>query len=147
MIIEWWHWAVVGIGLVIVELLFPTMVLIWFGSGALLVALVRAVLPDISLTAQVMVWIVSSLAFVALWFKVFEPARHKILIGRSSAQVVGEVGLLVNDIDSFQKGRVRFQKPLVGSDVWDCIADEPITNGARVKVIKIEGSLLKVAKV
>jgi hypothetical protein len=41
---------------------------------------------------------------------------------------------------------VRFQKPLVGSEVWECISDETIKSGERVKVLGIEGSFLKVGK-
>ena len=36
---EWWHWIVLGIGLVIAELAVPAFFVIWFGLGALLVGL------------------------------------------------------------------------------------------------------------
>ena len=144
--IEWWHWAVLGVCLMVVELVFPTMVLIWFGLGALLVALVHFVFPDLELVPKLLIWIVSSIALVFLWFKVFKPAHHKTLIGRSSAQVIGEVGLLVSDVEPFQNGRVRFQTPLFGADVWECISDEAIKAGERVKVVSVEGSILKIAK-
>jgi len=146
MMIEWWHWGALGVGLMVAELLVPTMVLVWFGLGALLVALVRVLVPDFGFIPQILIWIASSVALVALWFKVFKPAHHKTLIGRSSAQAIGEVGLLVNDVDKFQKGQVRFQKPLFGSDVWECIADEAIKAGDRVKVVCVEGSILKITK-
>jgi inner membrane protein len=144
MTIEWWHWAVLGVGLTVSELLVPAFVLVWFGLGALLVALLLALLPDTGLVPQILLWIVTSVAFVVTWFKVFKPGQHKTLIGRSSAQVIGEVGLLVSDVEPFQKGSVRFQKPLFGSDVWECIADEAIKAGARVKVVSVEGSILKI---
>ena len=112
-VIEWWHWAVLGVCLMVVELIFPTMVLVWFGLGALLVALAHFVFPDLELVPKLLIWIVSSVALVFLWFKVFKPAHHKTLIGRSSAQAIGEVGLLVSDVEPFQNGRVRFQTPLV----------------------------------
>lgn len=143
---EWWHWAVGGIALILAELAVPAFVLVWFGLGALLVALVAAVV-DIGISAQLSVWLAVSLAMVALWFRVFKPSQHKTRIGRSDAAVVGEVGLLTHDVAPFQKGGVRFQKPLLGSDSWECIADETIKAGERVKVLAVEGSLLKVGKV
>jgi hypothetical protein len=41
---------------------------------------------------------------------------------------------------------VRFQKPVLGSDTWDCISDEAIRSGERVRVLEVEGSLMKVGK-
>jgi hypothetical protein len=53
---------------------------------------------------------------------------------------------MVTNVEPFQKGSVRFQTPLIGSDVWECIADESIAAGTRVKVVSVEGSLLKIKR-
>ena len=144
MTIYWYDWAILGVVLVVAELLVPAFVLVWFGLGALAVALMLSLFPDIGLTPQLLVWIVSSVALVGLWFKLFKPRLHKTLAGRSQAEAVGEVGLIVRDVAPFQKGQIRFQTPIVGSDVWDCIADQSIKTGDRAKVVSIEGSILKV---
>ncbi|MBU1235354.1 MAG: NfeD family protein [Gammaproteobacteria bacterium] len=143
--LEWWHWAVAGIVLILAELAVPAFVLVWFGLGALLVALVVA-LAAIGVTAQLSVWLVVSLLLVFLWFKVFRPERHKTRIGMSAPAMIGEIGLLARDVAPFEKGEVRFQKPLLGTDTWPCIADEAIRAGDRVRVIAVEGSLLKVGR-
>lgn len=145
--IEWWHWAVAGIVLILAELAVPAFVLVWFGLGGLLVALIVAVLPSLGVTAQLAIWLVLSVILVALWFVVFKRGRHRTRVGMSDANVIGEVGLLTHEVAPFQKGEVRFQKPMVGSEVWPCIADEAIAAGARVKVITVEGSILKVGRV
>jgi len=144
--LAWWHWAVGGIFLVIAELVVPSFVLIWFGVGALAVALALAV-TDIGLTTQLVIWLVVSLALVAGWFRVFKPNMHKTRIGMSDANVVGEIGILVHDVAPFAKGQVRFQKPILGADVWDCIADEAIASGERVRVLAVEGSFFKIGRV
>lgn len=146
MTLEWWHWSVLGIALIVAELAIPAMVLIWFGLGALLVGALVGVLPEMGLTAQLAVWTLASVLMVVLWFKLFKPGMYKTRVGMSDANIVGEVGMLVHDVEPFKKGRVRFQKPLVGSDLWECIADEPIKSGERVKVLSVEGSFLKVGK-
>jgi membrane protein implicated in regulation of membrane protease activity len=143
--LAWWHWAVGGIALIVAELVVPSFVLIWFGIGALAVALLVAV-GNIGLTAQLSVWLVVSLALVAGWFKLFKPGMHKTRIGMSDANVVGEVGMLVHDVAPFAKGQVRFQKPVLGSDLWECIADEAIKSGERVRVLEVEGSFMKVGR-
>ena len=144
---EWWHWAVVGIVLILAELAVPAFVLIWFGLGALLLALILAMHADIALTAQLAIWLIASVVMVALWFRVFKPGQHKTRIGTADAEVIGEVGLLTRAVAPFEKGEVRFQKPLLGTDVWPCIADETIDAGQRVKVLAVEGSFLKIAKI
>lgn len=144
--LEWWHWAVGGIVLVLAELAVPSFVLIWFGLGALVVALAVS-LADIGVTAQLTLWLVVSLALIVAWFKVFRPESHKTRIGMADANVVGEVGMLVHDVAPFEKGRVRFQKPILGADTWECIADEAIPTGQRVRVLDVEGSFLKVGRV
>ena len=144
--LEWWHWAVFGIALVIAELVVPAFFLVWFGLGALLVALVLFLAPALGMTAQIAIWTVASVAMVVFWCRIFKPGMHKTRIGMSDSNIVGEVGLLVRDAEPFGKGQVRFQKPLMGSEVWDCIADEAIRSGERVKVLGVEGSFLKVGR-
>lgn len=143
---EWWHWAVLGIGLIIAELAIPAFFIVWFGLGALLVSIVLLAMPSLSLTAQLLTWTIASVAMVVVWFRIFKPGMHKTRIGMSDSNILGEVGMLTRDVEPFQKGQVRFQKPLVGSEVWECISDETIKSGERVKVLGIEGSFLKVGK-
>ncbi|CAG0953966.1 MAG: NfeD family protein [Rhodocyclales bacterium] len=143
---EWWHWAVLGIGLIIAELAVPAFFIVWFGLGALLVSVVVLVAPSLGLTAQLLTWTVASVAMVVIWFRIFKPGMHKTRIGMSDSNIVGEVGMLTRDVEPYQKGQVRFQKPLVGSESWECISDEVIKSGERVKVLGIEGSFLKVGK-
>jgi membrane protein implicated in regulation of membrane protease activity len=141
---EWWHWAVAGIVLILSELAVPAFVLVWFGLGALLVAAMVAVFPAASLAFQIGTWTLASIAMIVVWFKIFKPGSHKTRIGMADANVVGEIGILIHDVGPFSKGKVRFQKPIIGADVWDCMADQPIKSGERVRVIKVEGSLLNV---
>ena len=143
---EWWHWAVLGIGLIIAELAIPAFFIVWFGLGALLLSFVLLAVPSMSLTAQLLTWTIASVAMVGIWFRIFKPGMHKTKIGMSDSNIVGEVGMLTRDVEPFQKGQVRFQKPFVGSEVWQCIADEKIKAGERVRVLGIEGSFLKVGK-
>lgn len=144
---EWWHWAVAGIALILAELAVPAFVLVWFGLGALVVAVILATLPEIGVTAQLSAWLGVSVALVALWFKLFKPNFHKTRVGMSDANVIGEIGLLTREVAPFQKGEVRFQKPMVGSEIWPCMADDAIPVGTRVKVLTVEGSFLKVGRI
>ncbi|GAB3386032.1 hypothetical protein GCM10027514_26550 [Azotobacter armeniacus] len=57
------------------------------------------------------------------------------------------MGLLVSAIAPFERGRVRFQKPILGAEEWACMAEATIPAGERVRVVSIEGSYVKVARV
>lgn len=142
---EWWYWIVGGIVLILAELLIPSFFIVWFGLGALVVGLL-ALAFDLPLAAQLATWTVASLAMVWLWFKVFKQSFQKTRIGTADGEVVGEIGLLVSAVAPFQKGKVRFQRPLLGADEWVCLADTELAAGERVKVLTVEGSFLKVGK-
>ncbi|UCV15367.1 NfeD family protein [Quatrionicoccus australiensis] len=146
MTFEWWMWIVGGITLIIAELAIPAFFVIWFGLGALLVGLLMLLFPELSATAQVATWTLASLALVILWFKVFKQSFQKTRIGTADGEVIGEVGLLVGAVAPFARGKVRFQRPLLGSEEWACIADAAIAAGERVRVVAVEGSFLKVSK-
>lgn len=147
--LEWWHWVVLGIALVVAELAVPAFFIIWFGLGALVVGLAALVLP-LGETAQIGLWVVASLAMVGLWFRVFKRGEYlqgRTRIGQSDGDTIGEIGLMAKAAAPFERGRVRFQKPVLGAEEWACMVDEPIAAGERVRVVAVEGSFLKVAKV
>lgn len=146
MTLEWWMWIVGGIALIIAELAVPAFFIIWFGLGALFVGVLTLLLPALSATAQIVIWTLASLALVVLWFKVFKQGFDKTRIGTADGEVIGEIGLLAAPVAPFQRGKVRFQRPLLGAEEWVCLADEVIAAGERVRVLAIEGSFLKVSK-
>ena len=144
--VEWWHWMVTGVVLVLLELAIPAFFVIWFGLGALIVGLVVLALPSLSLAAQGSIWIAASIAFIALWVKVFRAHVHRTRVGQSTGHFTGETGLVTREIRPFQRGRIRFQKPILGAESWDAISDEDIATGERVHVLDVEGQILRVAK-
>jgi membrane protein implicated in regulation of membrane protease activity len=146
MMIEWWHWIVAGLAFVLLELAVPAFFVIWFGLGAIIVGVVVLAIPALPMSAQIMVWVLASVAMVLLWFRVFRRNQHKTLIGTADGEVIGEIGLLVAAVEPFQPGRVRFQRPLLGTDQWPCHAETAIAAGERVRVVAVEGSFVKVTK-
>ena len=144
---EWWHWIVGGIALMLAELAIPSFFIIWFGLGGLLVGLLMLIFPELSSTTQIATWTVASLAMVILWLRVFKQNLHKTRVGMAEGEVIGEIGLLVSAVAPFARGKVRFQRPVLGSEEWVCLSDSEIGAGERVKVTAIEGSFVKVVKV
>jgi membrane protein implicated in regulation of membrane protease activity len=144
--ILWWHWFVLGIVLMLLELAVPAFFLVWFGLGALIVGALVAVYSSAPFALQVLAWTGFSLFFVWLWFKVFKPNIYKSRAGMARGSLIGEVGLVTRDIRPYEKGQVRFQKPILGDEVWESVADEEIRVGQRVRVLEVEGNTLKVGR-
>jgi membrane-bound ClpP family serine protease len=77
MIITWWHWLVIGLLLLGLELLFPSFPMVWFGLGGLLTGLVVLLLPGMSPLVQGAFWVVVSLSFTLLWRKYLKPKKEQ----------------------------------------------------------------------
>lgn len=144
---EWWHWIVGGIALILLELVIPSFFVFWFGLGALFVGLLLLVAPNFSLTGQLLLWAIASATMTVLWFRVFSRIRNKTRIGTAEGDIIGEIGLLVADTAPFKRGKVRFQRPVLGAEEWPCTSDIEIALGTRVKLVSVEGSFLKVTPV
>lgn len=140
---EWWHWVVLGLCLAMTELAVPAFFIIWFGIGAIGVGIALLIAPDLAAATQILLWTGLSALLVGVWFRYLKP-RTVTSVGTSAASVAGEVGILVADISPEARGQVRFQKPILGSDVWECYADTRLKAGQRVRVIVVEGSFIKV---
>jgi membrane protein implicated in regulation of membrane protease activity len=142
----WWYWVVLGLVLVVAELAIPAFFIIWFGLGALLTGMFVWAFPAMSLAGQVFLWTISSLVFVWLWFKVFKTSLFKTRVGMSTGQFVGEVGVITGRTRPFEMGRIKFQKPILGSDTWECRSDEELNVGDRAKVLDVEGQIVRVTR-
>ncbi|MDR2690107.1 MAG: NfeD family protein [Azoarcus sp.] len=148
MIIEWWHWVVGGLALIVLELFIPSFFVIWFGLGALPVALLLLAVPGLPLATQVLVWFLASVTMTVLWFQIFNKRfADKTRSGTATGDAIGEIGLLVHAVAPFTRGKVRFQRPILGTEEWQCTAETDIPAGERVKILAIEGNFVKVEHV
>lgn len=141
---QWWIWVVVGFALCALEIFTLTFFVLWFGIAAVLVGGLAWSLPQLPVAAQVLVWALLSTLMAVLWFKVF---KNKSLDKRWTADAfIGEVGLLTAPVAEFQKGKVRFQKPILGNDEWVCTSNSAIAAGERVRIVSIQGNTVHVDK-
>lgn len=145
--IVWWHWLVLGLCLVGLELVIPSFTIVWFGLGAIAVGLLVALVPFTPLWLQVLVWAAASVAFTLMWFKYLRPKNSMTHAGHSKEAIVGETGIIIRGtVSSYDKGVVRFRIAILGADEWPCYAEEPLAVGETVRVEDIEGQILKVRK-
>ena len=148
--ILWWYWIVLGIGLMLSEIILPSFTILWFGAAAILVGIVVAVVPDISLELQVIIWTVGSVAFTITWFKFLKPLSiDRTKAGMSKEALIGEIGQVTELPMGEKRGEVRFSTPLLGAEEWPFFDPEDETElqlGDRVIVTEIMGNALIVKK-
>ena len=143
-IFEPWHWFVLGILLILSELLLPAFAALWFGIAAIVVSLLFWLFPSMSFTAQMVSWIVLSIACTVFWFKYIKPLSiDRTKAGLSREATIGQTGMVILNLEH-DMVKVRFQMPLLGSDEWDCRTTAAVNIGDRVRVTDILGNQLVV---
>ena len=145
---EYWHWIVFGIGLMLSEIFIGSFFIVWFGAAAIVVGLLLLPLPNMSGTAQLILWAISSASFALAWFKLIKPLNiDKTKAGLSKEALLGEVGQVLQVPSGDKRGKVRFPAPVLGSDEWLIISHEAVSIGDRVSVVDLSGNALIVRKV
>jgi len=66
----------------------------------------------------------------------------KTKAGMSKEALLGETGQVIRVPDGERRGLVRFTKPLLGSDEWSFLCDEPVQIGDRVQIRDVSGNTL-----
>ncbi len=145
--LAYWHWLVFGIALVIAEVFLPSFTALWFGLGAIVVGILKALVPGLGLTTELVIWIVSSCLFTWFWFKYFKPRMvDKTTAGIAREAIVGETGHVIRKPLDNVRGAVRFATPVLGDEEWDFICEQDVEVGDRVYITEISGNTLIVNK-
>lgn len=138
--LEFWHWWVLAVGLVIVEVFAPSTVLLWPGIAAVIVGVVLLAADDIGWQYQVLLFAALSVTSLVAWraYARTRPTRSEDpRLNRRAEQYVGRVFILEEPIVN---GRCRINADGI---IWT-IAGEDLDAGARVRVVGTEGTILKV---
>ena len=144
--IEPWHWLVLGFVLLIIEMFVPTFASLWFGGAAIIVAALAWLLP-ISVSMQIIIWLVLSAIFLLAWFKFIKPLSvDRTKAGLGGSVIIGETGMIIVAPQLERAGVVRFSVPIVGAAEWMCrTSGEQVAVGDRVIVTDIVGNELIVS--
>ena len=139
----WVVWMIVGVVLSVAEIVIPSFFIIWFGVAAFVVGLLLLTV-SMPLLLQILLWLLLSLTFFAL-FQLYYTRRQKgSPVGTSTGEVLGQLGTLTAAASPSERGKVKFPRPILGADEWPCLAEDFIPEGGRVEVTAIEGQLLRV---
>lgn len=143
----YWHWLVFGMALIIAEIFIPSFTILWFGLGAILVAVIILIFPNLAISWQLFIWAIASCLFTLLWFKLIKPLmKDRTKAGISREAILGESGQVIKLPGQENRGIVRFTTPLLGTDEWPFICEQELAIGDRVMVQDISGNTLIVKK-
>ncbi len=136
--LTYWHWWVLGVVLIILEVFSPAAFFLWMGIAAGLVGLLLMVLPDMDWVAQVLAFSVLSVASIVVGRAYLK--RHPIetdqpTLNRRGEQYVGRLFTLDQPVVNGE-GKIR-----VDDTTWK-IRGPDCAPGARVKVIGVDGTVL-----
>jgi membrane protein implicated in regulation of membrane protease activity len=143
----YWVWLICGTVMLVIEILATNFVILWFGLAALVAGIVAYWVQSISI--QLTVFAVSSVIFFSVgWFWLRKNMKMNLRPVATEDSIFGEAGTVISaNAGNPPGGKVRFQAPLRGDDVWEYISDDSLSMGDRCEVIAMEGTKVRVRKV
>jgi len=140
-------WTLTGILFIFVELVYPHLVLAFFGAGALVTALLTVLGITRDLVSQLIVFLVSSLLLLFLLRRYLKKTLTGTLKDRNDQQMfdleIGKVVPVIGEIDPEKgKGKVKYQGTL-----WDAEADGFIAAGESARIVGMSNLTLRVEKI
>lgn len=141
-IVFWSWWILAGI-LLVGELLTTTTYLLWIAIAAGITGLVKWLWPGFNSEGQLVLFAVLSVLVVFL-FRRYQrnkriPGEPETMLNNRAEQMIGRLATLETPIVN-GSGHVKF-----GDTTWLVSADTDFPPGSRIKVIGVDGTVLKVS--
>lgn len=138
--LTYWHWWILALALLVLEVFAPGAFFLWMGVGAGIVGVILLLAPDMGWEYQLMIFSIFSVVSIAAWrtFIRQNPTEtDKPNLNRRGEQYVGRVFTLEEPIVN-GTGKIR-----VDDSTWKVSGDD-CDAGTKVKVVRIDGTVLKV---
>lgn len=138
---EFWHWLVFGLLLLVAEIFVAGAILIWFGVAALLVGVLAFAVPALIWMPSLVLWAALSLVLVFGWqqYRKKNPATPAApTMNRRGEQYVGRHFTLSRDVVN-GVGELH-----VDDTRWKITSHHDLPAGSKVKVTAVDGTSLRV---
>lgn len=128
-------WIVLGLILAALEMVVPGLVIIWFGIGALVTGIIAIFIRSPYIQYGIFLVVSGLGVFLAQWIgkKITKPEPEPV----GALRLTGVVGVVVKEIKPPDLGRVK-----VSGEEWLAEAKLPVGVGAKVKVLRVDGTHL-----
>ena len=139
--VTWWHWIVLGVALIVIEMSTGTFFMLTLGVSAILVGIIDWMIP-ISFQMQLLLWIIFSILAIVAWLKWF---KDKVISNSGQSDYrLDTLGVVTEEIKPHHRGKVRFDTPVLGNTEWHATAKIEIPEGTRIKIVEVNGQLIEV---
>lgn len=141
--LDFWHWLILGVLLLIFEVIFPGAFFLWMSIAAVLVGTLLLPFPKLPWEYQIVLFALFSIVSVTLWrlYLKRRPQRSdQPRLNRRGEQYVGRVITLKEGIVNGQ-GKIR-----VDDSTWKIVGID-CPPGTRVQVVGVDGVILRVEPV
>lgn len=145
----WYIWLILGVLFIVAEIFTSGFVLLWFGVGAMVAALL-AVTGLVGVPLQILAFLVVSIVLTIASRTIFErflmrgSPGHELKTGMEA--LPGRIGVVVEPSrGAMQEGAVR-----VFASTWRAFpaeGEEPLREGEQVEIERVEGATVYVRRV
>ena len=138
--IEFWHWWIAAIVLIVIEVFAPGTVALWMAISAAVVGLLLLAVPDVTWQTQFLVFAVLSVATVVAW-RAYQ-LRHPTVTDQPALNPRGEqyVGRVFTLSEAVVNGTGKIH---VDDTMWK-VDGEDLPAGTKVRVTGVAGTVLTV---
>ena len=137
----YWHWIVIGVILIALEMVIPGFILLWFGIAAVAIGILAFIVPSMAWEIQIFLFALFSVVSIFAWKKLhkgskaddpeetFLNQRGKNLIGRKTVLIEG----IVDGVGKIQ----------IDDTFWR-VEGEDLPEGSHVEITGASGATLTV---
>ena len=126
------HWLILGIGLIIIELFLWTVFLLWVGSSAITSGVIYFLFPNISALMQLLIFAVIAIAATSLAKKYYPVKTVDEQLHNKAKSHIGKECT----IESIENGVTKVK---IGKSLWFAKGSN-LSAGQTVKIIDVESS-------
>ena len=126
------HWLILGIGLIIIELFLWTVFLLWVGSSAITSGVIYFLFPNISGLMQLLIFAVIAIAATSLAKKYYPVKTVDEQLHNKAKSHIGKECT----IESIENGVTKVK---IGKSLWFAKGSN-LSTGQTVKIIDVESS-------
>ena len=138
-----WHWGIIAVVLIVLEMFAPGAFMVWLGVAAAVVSIVMVIFPTMGWETQFMIFAVISVASIYGWrvyTRKHPPTTDQPNLNQRGEQYVNRVFTLAEPVVNGQ-GKIK-----VDDSTWKIEGDDCDT-GTQVRVTGVDGVVLKIEQV
>ena len=130
--LNYMHWLVIGLVLIIIELFVWSVFLLWIGASAITVSIVFYLIPDVSSLLQLLIFIVLAVTSTLLSKKYYPVKTVDEQLHDKAKRYIGKECMIVTVEDEVAKVQI-------GESLWFAKGSN-LSVGQSVKIIGVESS-------